>query len=465
MTHVNGTHKTDPLFGKRVVVLGFARQGKALARWLPTVGATAVISDTRTAETLGAEMAPFADTAVEFVLGGHPLSLLEGADALCLSGGVALDLPIVQEALARGIPLTNDAALFLERCPAPVIGITGSAGKTTTTSLTGTIMRQAGYTTHVGGNIGDVLLDVLPTLHASDRVVMELSSFQLEIMSQSPPIAAVLNITPNHLDRHGTMEAYTRAKAQIILHQRVRDVAVLCADDPGSRGLAEAAPGEVVWFSALMMQAEGAFMAGQRLIVSGRASLDGEPRVVCERGEIPLRGDHNVLNTLAACALTGCAGVEPAAMAEAIRAFKAVAHRLEMVRVLNGVTWVNDSIATAPERVQAALRSFTEPLVLLLGGKDKKLPWEEMLKLARRQSRHIITFGDAGPMIAELLGKLGAPADFFSPVTTLEAAVARAAQVAQAGDVVLLSPGGTSYDSYKDFEQRGEHFRTLVMAL
>ncbi|HUN09673.1 MAG TPA: UDP-N-acetylmuramoyl-L-alanine--D-glutamate ligase [Aggregatilineales bacterium] len=465
MTHFNGTHKIDPLFGKRVVVLGFARQGKSLARWLPTVGAKAIISDTRTAEVLGAEMAPFRQSEIEFVLGGHPLNLLDQADVLCISGGVALDLPIVQEAQARGIPLTNDAQLFLERCPAPVIGITGSAGKTTTTSLTGAIMRQAGYTTHVGGNIGDVLLDVLPEIKPSDRVVMELSSFQLEIMTTSPHIATVLNITPNHLDRHGTMEAYTLAKAQIILHQAARDIAILCADDAGSRGLAEAVPGELAWFSAATMQADGAFMAGQRLLVSGLASSNREPRVVCDRSDIPLLGDHNVLNTLAACTLTGCAGVEPEAMAAAIRSFKAVAHRLESVRLLNGVTYVNDSIATAPERVQAALRSFSEPLVLLLGGKDKNLPWEEMLKLALRQSRHIITFGHAGPMIAEVLGKLGADPASFTTVQTLDAAVTRAAQVAQAGDVVLLSPGGTSYDAYKDFEQRGEHFRALVMGL
>jgi UDP-N-acetylmuramoylalanine--D-glutamate ligase len=465
MTHFNGTHKIDSLFGKRVVVLGFARQGKALARWLPTVGAKAIISDTRTAEVLGAEMAPFSDSAIEFVLGGHPLTLLDHADVLCISGGVALDLPIVQEAQARGIPLTNDAQLFLERCPAPVIGITGSAGKTTTTALTGAILRRAGYTTHVGGNIGDVLLDVLPEIKQGDRVVMELSSFQLEIMTTSPHIATVLNITPNHLDRHGTMEAYTLAKAQIILHQAARDVAILCADDAGSRGLAQAVPGELAWFSAATMQADGAFMAGQRLLVAGIASTNREPRVVCERADIPLLGDHNVLNTLAACTLTGCAGVEPEAMNTAIRSFKAVAHRLESVRVLNGVTWINDSIATAPERVQAALRSFTAPLVLLLGGKDKNLPWEEMLKLALRQSRHIITFGHAGPMIAEVLGKVGADPAAFSTVTTLDAAVARAAQIAQAGDVVLLSPGGTSYDAYKDFEQRGEHFRALVSAL
>lgn len=460
---VNGTHKVDRLYGKKVAVLGFARQGKSLARWLPTVGARVLVSDTRTAEQLAAETAAFPD--VEFVLGGHPDSLLDGVDLLCLSGGVSLDLPIVQEAIRQRIPLSNDAQLFLERCPARVIGITGSAGKTTTTTLTGEIMKRAGHTTWVGGNIGDVLLDVLPEIHREHYVVMELSSFQLEMMSVSPATAAVLNITPNHLDRHGTMEAYASAKAHIIYFQQPEDVAILSYDDPGSRALEQIAPGEIVWFSGLTMVADGAFLAGQRLLVSGRASRDGEPHVVCSRDEIPLRGDHNVQNVLAACALSGVNGVSPEIMAETIRDFKAVAHRLEVVRVLNDITYVNDSIATAPERVLAALHSYHEPLVLLLGGKDKNLPWDDMLRLALSKARHIVAFGDARDLICEAIERLSGSQDAVTRVQTLDEAVAKAASVAQAGDVVLLSPGGTSYDAYLDFVERGEHFRRLVLAL
>jgi UDP-N-acetylmuramoylalanine--D-glutamate ligase len=460
---VNGTHKVDRLYGKKVAVLGFARQGQALARWLPKVGARVLVSDTRTAEQLASQTAEFPD--VEFVLGGHPDSLLDGVDLLCLSGGVSLDLPIVQEAIQRRIPLSNDAQLFLERCPCRVIGITGSAGKTTTTTLTGEIMKRAGHTTWVGGNIGDVLLDVLDQIKSQDYVVMELSSFQLEIMSTSPATAAVLNITPNHLDRHGTMEAYASAKARIIYFQHEKDVAVLSFDDAGSRALEQIAPGEIVWFSGLSMVADGAFLAGQRLLVSGRASIDGEPHVVCSREEIPLRGSHNVLNVLAACALTGVNKVSPEIMAETIRDFKPVEHRLEVVRVLNDVTYVNDSIATAPERVVAALHSYHEPLVLLLGGKDKKLPWDDMIRLALSKSRHIIAFGDAGDLICEVIERISGNTEAVTRVQTLDEAVAKAVSVAQPGDVVLLSPGGTSYDAYLDFAERGEHFRKLVMAL
>jgi UDP-N-acetylmuramoylalanine--D-glutamate ligase len=459
----NGTHKVDRLFGKKVAVLGFARQGKSLARWLPSVGARVLVSDSRTPSQLANEVDDFPE--VEFVLGGHPESLLDGIDLLCLSGSVSLDLPIVEEAIRRKIPISNDAQLFLERCPAPVIGITGSAGKTTTTTLTGEIMKRAGYTTWVGGNIGNVLLDDLPQIKREDYVVMELSSFQLEIMSVSPPTAAVLNITPNHLDRHGTMDAYAAAKAHIVYFQESNDMAVLGYDDLGSRSLESIAPGEVVWFSGRDMIANGTFRAGKRLLIAGRASRDGDPHVICERSEIPLRGDHNVLNVLAACAITGANGIDPAIMADTIRDFEAVTHRLETVRIVNGVTYVNDSIATAPERVVAALHSYHEPLVLLLGGKDKKLPWDDMIRLALSKSRHIIAFGEAGDLVVEVISRLAGDTEKVTRVQNLDEAVAKAASLAQSGDVVLLSPGGTSYDAYIDFAARGDHFRQLVMGL
>jgi UDP-N-acetylmuramoylalanine--D-glutamate ligase len=454
----------DPLSGKRVAVLGFARQGQALARWLPTVGASVVVTDSKTAEQLG--LNPEEYPGVEFVLGGHPESLLDGVDILCISGGVPLDSPIVQTAQWRTIPLSNDAQFFLERCPAPVIGITGSAGKTTTTTLVGEIMRRAGHKTWVGGNIGDVLLDMLPKIRPSDRVVMELSSFQLELMTFSPEIGVVLNITPNHLDRHGTMEAYTDAKAHIVTHQDpIHGKAVLGRDDAGSRSLEERVPGRLLWFSAREMVADGVFLAGQRLVITGSASPDGAPIVIGERSEIQLRGEHNVLNVLAACAITGAASVKPDVMMAAIREFQGVPHRLEPVRTVNDITYVNDSIATAPERVLAALRSYTEPLVLLLGGRDKKLPWEDMIALALRKSRHIVAFGEAGDLVVNTIQSVCGETEIVTRVDTLEEAVSTASKIAEPGDVVLLSPGGTSYDTYIDFAERGEHFRKLVEAL
>jgi UDP-N-acetylmuramoylalanine--D-glutamate ligase len=460
------TRRNDPLRGKRVLVLGFARQGRALARWLPTVGALTTVSDSKNAEQLGINPKDY--PTVDFIFNDTQETFPRYIDVVCVSGGVPLDTPLIQAARAAGVPITNDAQLFLERCPAQVIGITGSAGKTTTTTLTGEILKrhaaETGTTVWVGGNIGDVLLDVLPKIKPEDTVVMELSSFQLEIMTCSPQVAAVLNVTPNHLDRHKTMENYLNAKANILRYQPESGVAVLCLDDPGSLSMQEIINGRMVGFSLREMMSDGAFMVGERLIVAGDCSPDGDPHVVIERGEIQLRGDHNVTNVLAACAITGSVGVPPETMAAVIREFKGVAHRLEVVRQIGGVTYVNDSIATAPERVVAALRSFDEPLVLLLGGKDKDLPWDAMLRLALTKARHIITFGHAGDMILERLMALRVR-DGVTRVNTLDEAVSMASKIAQAGDVVLLSPGGTSYDAYTDFAERGEHFRRLVEAL
>jgi UDP-N-acetylmuramoylalanine--D-glutamate ligase len=465
----------DPLADKRILVLGFGRQGKALARWLPKIGAKVVVNDSRSHEELKLNRRDY--PGVHFVLGEHPDSVLNGISMICISGGVPLDLPLLEQAHSRDIPITNDAQLFLERCPAPVIGITGSAGKTTTTTLVGEIVRRAGYKTWVGGNIGDVLLDVLDDIQPEDFVIMELSSFQLELMTISPQVAAILNITPNHLDRHKSMETYIAAKANIIRHQKPANIAVLSTDDPIASQLEMLVQGELVTFSNREMVTNGAFAAGNRLVLAGAASYDYVAHVLCQKDEISLRGEHNVLNVLAACAIAGSLGlaadrpgIEPEIMREAILNFKSVPHRLEIVRQIDGVTYVNDSIATAPERLIAALRSFDEPLILLLGGADKDLPWDTAVHLALQKSRHIIIFGKSGKKQvrdkATLLFKLmGANEQLLFTVDTLDEAVEKAAQLAQAGDVVLLSPGGTSYDAYQDFADRGEHFRKLVQSL
>lgn len=465
----------DSLSGKVIVIFGFGRQGRALARWLPSVGAQVVVTDSRGAKALGIRRSQY--PGIRFFLRGHPDEVLIGAKAICVSGGVPLDLPILDLARKRNIPFTNDAQLFIERCPAPVIGITGSAGKTTTAALTAKILEAAGYKVWLGGNIGNPLIEDLPKIRKGDVVVMELSSFQLELMSSSPQVAALLNLTPNHLDRHGTMERYVAAKANIIRFQRQADVAVLGWDDDICRALEPLVRGELAAFSAGEMVADGAFALGNRLLVAGSASFDAAPHVVCPRDDIPLRGEHNVANALAACAIAGSLGlavdrpgVMPEAMRAAIRGFRAVAHRLEPVRQVAGATYVNDSIATAPERLVAALQSYDEPLILLIGGADKDLPWAAALRLALAKSRHIIVFGADGDKqvaakVMKLLPPNSASAKRVSRAQTLAEAVARASEIAQAGDVVLLSPGGTSYDAYADFAERGDHFRELVSAL
>jgi len=453
----------DILNGRTVVIVGFQRQGQALARWLPTVGARPIVTDNKTAAQLDIDPSDY--PGARFILGDNPLELLDGADMVCVSGGVPLTLPLIVEAVNRKLPVTNDAQLFVDRCPAQLIGITGSAGKTTTTTLVGQIIKADGHQTWVGGNIGSVLLDVLNYIQPKDRVVMELSSFQLELMHSSPKISAVLNVTPNHLDRHGTMQAYVEAKAQILIHQGQSGIAVLNKDDMGSMVLESLASGDVCWFSRREIVSDGAFMAGNRLFVTGLSSTTGDPQFVCEASDIPLRGDHNVSNVLAACAITGAAGVAPEVMAATIKKFKGVPHRLETVRVLDGVTWVNDSIATAPERVMAALQSYSEPLVLMLGGADKKLPWDELMMTAAGKCRHIVTFGRDGQLPVDVLTRLTLRDDLITRVGTLDEAVAEAHKHAETGDVVLLSPGMTSYDGYPNFEVRGQHFKDLVAAL
>ncbi len=456
----------DPLTGKKVVILGLARQGTALAKWLCSIEADVFVSDLRHPNQLADEFKALEGLDITYVLGEHPDRMLDEAELLCLSGGVPLNAPIVQEAVARGIPLSNDAQIFLDRCPCDVIGITGSAGKTTTTALTGAMFEETERLPWIGGNIGNPLISDLPYIRPRDVAVMELSSFQLEIMTTSPHIAAVLNITPNHLDRHKTMEAYIEAKAHILDHQMVSDFAVLGVDDPAAASLQSRIQQKVAHFSAQMPLDVGAWLEGDTLVI--RRAFEQSREIVCRTGDLTLRGHHNILNVLAACAIAGVAGVPVDAMRAAIKKFKPVAHRLEVVAQINDVTYVNDSIATAPERVLAAVRSYVEPLILLLGGRDKKLPWQELLLEAVTRCRAIVVFGEAAPMIAQEINTACLAKGVRMPlaqVNRLEDALSRAYEAARPGDVVLLSPGCTSYDAYKDFEERGEHFRALVNSL
>jgi UDP-N-acetylmuramoylalanine--D-glutamate ligase len=457
------SHARD-LKGKRIIVLGLARQGIALARFLAEQGAQVTLSDVKTADQLAEAIQGLEGLSTQYVLGGHPIELLDGCDLVCLSGGVPVDLPIVVEAQKRNIELANDAQIFIERCPAPVIGITGSSGKTTTTALTGEILRAAGFKTWVGGNIGNPLIADLASINLDDKVVMELSSFQLEVMTTSPHIAAVLNITPNHLDRHLSMEAYIAAKKRILDFQGYRDIAVLGYDDAEARKLAGDARGYVRFFSQQALVGRGAFVHEGNLVLRR-----DEEQVVCAVSDVKLRGAHNVWNVLAACALASEAGAGVDAMAQVATSFAGVAHRLQLVRVLRGVRYYDDSIATAPERLIAALRSFDEPIVLLCGGRDKHLPWEEAAQLIVERVSHVVLFGEMTELVKSHLSNAKSQTSNAKLVVheggTLENAVKVASQVAEPGDAVLFSPGGTSFDAYKDFAERGIKFAEYVNEL
>jgi UDP-N-acetylmuramoylalanine--D-glutamate ligase len=452
--------------GKRVLILGAARQGLALARWLSLHGARVTLSDMRSADELHVARASLAEFQINWALGGHPLELLDSTDVLCLSGGVPLTLPIVAEAVKRGIPLSNDTQVFMEVVPCKTIGITGSAGKTTTTTLVGQMAKNAyGDKAYVGGNIGDPLINHVDNMKPDDVAILEVSSFQLDQMTISPDIAAILNITPNHLDRHGTMEAYTASKVRILEFQSKEDAAILGRDDKGAWSLRNKLKGKLFTFSLNELEEglDGAYLRDGLLnLRDGNMYL---PLILREK--IALRGDHNVLNVLAAFAIGYAAGLTLDAMLEAVEDFRGVPHRLELVRELRGVRWYNDSIATAPERSMAAIRSFDEPIVLLLGGRDKDLPWEDLVQLVDERVDHVVLFGEAAEKIEGAVNRLGLREKRFtvSRAEHLYEAVIQAEKVAEAGDVVLLSPGGTSFDEFKDFAERGERFRAWVQEL
>jgi len=298
-----------------------------------------------------------------------------------------------------------------------------------------------------------------------DIAIMELSSFQLDQMTISPNIAAILNVTPNHLDRHGTMEAYTAAKARILEFQSKDDVAILGHDDKGAWNLRNKVQGKLLTFSmnALDEGFDGAYLYDGLLnLRDGNAYL---PLILREK--IQLRGDHNVQNVLAAFTIGHAAGFPLDAMLEAVEDFRGVAHRLEFVRELNGVRWYNNSIATAPERTIAVIHAFDEPIVLMLGGRDKDLPWAELMQLVSERVDHVVLFGEAAEKIQKTVDSLGLGEKRFTVARAddLHEAVLKAAEVAEAGDVVLLSPGGTSFDEFNDFAERGERFVTWVHEL
>lgn len=456
--------------GKKVIILGAARQGLALARYLAGKGAQVVITDQQPEAKLESARQALVDVAVDWICGEHPLFLLDQADCVCPSGGVPLTIPFVVEAQRRGIPLSNDSQIFLEAAPCLVVGITGSAGKTTTTSLVWRMAEQAASAaepryrrTWVGGNIGVPLITVVDEMQPADLAIVELSSFQLEIMNRSPQIAAVLNITPNHLDRHGTMEAYQAAKVQILEHQEQAGVAVLGRDDPCAWSLRGKVKGQQIsfGFSPLPEDQPGVTLQGDQVVLQDERGT----RPVLTRRDVALRGEHNLLNVMAACAIGAAADLPTWAMRQGVSGFTGVAHRLEFIRSWGGADWYNDSIATAPERVIAGLRSFTEPLVLLVGGRDKDLPWQELAELAGRRVRHLVVFGEAASKILPVFKAAAGSQLSISYCVGLRQAVQVAAQVIQPGDVVLLSPGGTSFDEFKDFEERGRWFAKWVNEL
>jgi len=454
--------------GKNVLIIGAARQGMALARFMINQGARVTLNDRQPADKLQNVMTSLSGLEINWVLGHHPLELLDGQDLLCVSGGVPLDMPLVSTAIARGIPVTNDSQIFMESVHAPVVGITGSAGKTTTTTLFGRIAEaqiKPPRKAWVGGNIGKPLVEYINEIAAEDLVIQEFSSFQLELMTISPRVSAILNITPNHLDRHADMAAYIAAKARIIEFQQSGDIAVLSHQDREAWRLRERIRGNLISFGIEPISGEHAQVWVEKDQIVARVGQTKKP--LLNTNLIQLRGRHNLMNVLAASALAFALDFSPSAIAAGVEGFTGVNHRTQLVRVVNGVSWINDSIATTPERTLAAIKSFNEPIILLLGGRDKNLPWDELAAVIHQRVDHVIVFGEAADKILKALGqpKNADRVESIVAKQSLIEALEEANRIAAAGDVILLSPGCTSYDAFKDFEERGETFVNWVNAL
>ena len=450
------------MHGIRALVVGLGIEGVALARFLAGQGACVTVTDAKPAEPLAARMAELADVPVRYVLGGTDPALAGEADVVYVSQSVPLSLPLVVAARRRGVPVRSIVTLAYDLFRGRIAGVTGSSGKTTTTSLIAAIFAAAGRRHVLAGNIGTWPLAELAAAPEESWAVMEISHTQLQLTARSPHVACVTNVTPNHLDQF-TWEEYVALKRNHIRHQAPGAFAALNLDDPVTRDFGRDTSGEALYFSMSGgLPGDGAFLRDETVVWRRH----GQETAILPAAEIPLRGRHNVENVLAATAVAGAAGIPMEAVAAGVRGFRAVPHRLEPVAVVNGVAYYNDSIATAPERTLAGMRSFHEPLVLLLGGRDKHLPLDELAAECSGRCRAVITFGEAGDLFAATVRavRIG-ESPIVQRVGTLAEAVRMAATVSRQGDVVLLSPAGTSFDAYQNYERRGEEFRRLVHEL
>lgn len=446
------------LQGKRVTVVGLARSGVAACKVLAERGAKVLATDQNPAEKLRVDLAELSRQGVRLETGGHTAESFLEADLIVISPGVDIRFPLLARAIALGIPVWSEVELAYRLTTARFIGITGTKGKGTTATLTGDILRRAGKDAVVAGNIGRPLCDVVPTLSHDAWVVAELSSFQLEtIISFRPQVAVLLNLAPDHLDRYASLVDYYAAKVRIFAYQTPDDVAVLNADDPLVLEYAQGIRSRVHLFSRTRTVGDGAFLRGDRLMVR----RGGRTEPICGMSAIRIQGVHNLEDALAACAAASAVGATPEPMAETLRAFGGRPHCMEIVAQIDGVRYVNDSKATNVFAVRRALEASDDPVILIIGGRDKREDFRPLAPLLERRAKAVIAIGEARVKILEQIGGC-CPAE---KVEGMADAVARAARLAAPGDMVLLSPGCTSFDMFRDAEDRGEIFRRAVRTL
>jgi len=437
--------------------VGLARTGVVTALFSAGYGATVTATDERPETDLQETAAKLRAAGVTLEFGGHRAESFLEQDLIVVSPGVPAKLPELELARARGTPVWSEIELAWRFLRGKLIAITGSNGKTTTTSLVAHILQTAGIPTLIGGNIGTPLLALVENSMDTTVTVAEISSFQLETIEKfRPEIGLLLNLTPDHLDRHASFDEYALAKMRMFENQLERDIAILNADDPEITKRMPTKP-HIFWFSRKKRVAAGAFLRDEQTFFRN----EGSEVALGRRDEISLRGEHNVENALAACAAAYLAGADPAAIASGIKTFKGVEHRLEFVAEVSGVQFYNDSKATNVDAAVKAIEAFPGPLIVILGGKDKGSPYTPLRELLRERARMAILIGAAADKIAEDLGD-AVPLESGG---TLDRAVQLAMQNAHPGDTVLLAPSCSSFDQFENYEHRGRTFKDLVASL
>ena len=456
MTAERGPAYRQWLARRTVAVVGLARSGVAAARLIRRLGGRVLASDSGARESLTPEAVQLEALGCALFAGGHPDAAFAGAELVVVSPGVPLELPALEAARARGVPIIGELELGWCVMEADLIAITGTNGKTTTTALTGELAAGTMRPVLVGGNIGTPLCAQALDFPADGLVVAEASSFQLDTTERlRPRVAVVLNLTPDHLDRHQTFERYVDAKAKIFAHQTSADCAVLNADDAMTATLASRTQAGVLWFSRVKALERGVFVRDGWVM----AKLNGHVEKICPLAEITLRGQHNVENVLAATACGLWTGLSPDAIRRHIGVFRGVSHRIERVDEERGVVYYNDSKGTNVASTIKALESFTEPVVLIAGGKGKGQDFTPLATAARGRVRQAVLIGVDRPAIRAALEAAGVSCD---DATSMREAVATARSLARAGDVVLLSPACASFDMFDNFEHRGDVFMAAV---
>jgi UDP-N-acetylmuramoylalanine--D-glutamate ligase len=448
------------LKNKRVLVVGLGKSGISAAHFLRSLGARVTVSDSRDAVALAAEIPALLEAGIMVETGGHGLLTFRRSDLIVVSPGVPMDTPELKQVIAFGLPVIGELELAARFLKGKVIAITGSNGKTTTTTLVGEILKAAGKDTLVGGNIGLPVIELVGVSSEESINVLEVSSFQLETVEEFHPwISVVLNITPDHLDRHGSFENYAAAKARITERQEAADFLVLNAEDKATQMIAGKTRAQVYWFSGRRPIKQGAFVHGESIVFIAKEGGRTEP--IMPVSEIPLKGAHNVENVLAAVCVARLAGVSAEVIRGTVRSFKAVAHRLEFVADVRGVAYYNDSKATNVDATMKAVASFDDGIHLILGGKDKDSDYTQMAALLKERVKVVYTIGSAAEKIEHQLRGVVK----MKSAGTMAVAVQDAAASAVPGDVVLLAPACSSFDQFDNYEHRGRVFRELVHAL